>query len=306
MSDTMSRRSFLERSAGAVLAAGMAGAAARASGEPAAREERMAAEGPMKAVIYGMLPDTLSMDERFKLARDVGFAGVEVSPVGLEEAEKMRAAADRAGIPIHSIIFGGWGTPLSAADEDVRKRGLAEVESALRSAKVLGADGVLLVPGVVNAQTRYVDAYTRSQAAVRKLIPIAEELRVRVLIENVWNNFLLSPLEFARYLDEIDSPWVQAYFDVGNVVRFAWPQDWIRTLGKRIRKVHIKDFKGGPGLGTGGEWVNLREGSIDWPEVRRALTEIAYTGYMTTELGGGDEAYLRDLSARFDRILAGE
>jgi hexulose-6-phosphate isomerase len=113
------------------------------------------------------------------------------------------------------------------------------------------------------------------------------------------------PLEFARYIDELNSPWVQAYFDVGNVVRFGWPQDWIRTLGKRTRKVHIKDFKGGPGLGTGGEWVNLREGSIDWPEVMRALAEVGYEGYLTCELKGGDEAYLRDLSARIDLILAG-
>jgi hexulose-6-phosphate isomerase len=218
----------------------------------------------------------------------------------------MRAAADKAGIRIHSVIYGGWDAPLSHPDPAVAGRGLQQARSALRSASSLGADNILLVPAVVNARTRYVDAYKRSQENVRTLIPAAQELKVMILIEEVWNNFLLSPLEFARYVDEFNSPWVQAYFDVGNVVRFAWPEDWIRTLGTRIKKVHIKDFKGGPGLGTSGAWVNLREGSINWPEVRRALAEIGYADYMTCELAGGDEAYLRDLSARFDKILAGE
>jgi len=158
---------------------------------------------------------------------------------------------------------------------------------------------------VVNAKTRYADAYTRSQAAIRQLIPEAQDRKVILAVEEVWNNFLLSPLEFARYVDEFRSPWVRAYFDVGNVVRFGWPQDWIRTLGRRIRKVHVKDFKGGPGLGTGGEWVNLLEGSIDWREVRAALMEVGFNDFLTLELGGGDEGYLRDLSGRLDRIIAG-
>jgi hexulose-6-phosphate isomerase len=129
-----------------------------------------------------------------------------------------------------------------------------------------------------------------------------------ICVEEVWNNFLLSPLEYCQYIDGFHSPWVHAYFDVGNVVAFAWPEDWIRTLGHRVRKVHLKDFKGGPGLfgGIGGHWANLREGSINWPEVRRAFTEIGYNGYMTTELSGGDEAYLRDVSQRVDLILAGQ
>lgn len=240
------------------------------------------------------------------MARDIGFDGIEAPPIlDAAEAERMRAAAERAGLPIHSVIFGGWKTPLSDPDPAVRERGRKEVEAGLQSAKNLGADTLLLVPAVVNAQTRYRDAYDRSQTEIRRLIPMAERLKVRILIENVWNNFLLSPLEFAQYIDSFKSPWIQAYFDVGNVVAFAWPQDWIRTLGKRIKKVHLKDFKGGPGLfgAPGGKWVNLRDGSIDWPEVRRAFADIGYEDYMTVELGGGDESYLRDVSARVDQIL---
>lgn len=264
-------------------------------------------KGPRKAIMFGMLPNLPSLEDRFKLARDVGFEAVEAPPLTDEaECERMRKAAEAAQVRIHSVIYGGWGAPLSSADPEVIQKGLAAVEASLKGAALMGADGLLLVPAVVNGSTRYVDAYRRSQANIRKLIPVAERYKVAILIENVWNNFLLSPLEFARYIDEFKSRWVQAYFDCGNVVAFGWPEDWIRTLGPRIKKVHLKDYRGGPGLGSRGEFVHLREGSVNWPEVRRALAEVGFTGYMTPELAGGDEAYLRDLSQRIDKILAGE
>jgi hexulose-6-phosphate isomerase len=263
---------------------------------------------PKKSVMFSMLPGTLSLDDRFKMARDVGFAGVEAPPItDLAECDKMRAAAARAGIPIHSVIYGGWDPPLTHPSADARAKSLKNAEAALRGAKQMGADGILLVPGVVNAQTRYVDAYKYASEGIRRLIPVAEEIQAFINVEEVWNNFLLSPMEFAAFVDSFKNKWVQAYFDVGNVVTFGWPEDWIRTLGKRIKKIHLKDYKGGPGLfgGNKGSFVNLREGSINWPEVRKALDEIGYDGFMTTELGGGDEAYLRDVSERVDKIIAG-
>ena len=328
MAEKISRRGFIKKTGGLAVAAGLgigSGAAEGAPTRPRKAEDGVAttsaeipssaqeptkrapAEGPKKAVMYSMLPGKLSWEDRFKLARDVGFEGVEGPPTSESEAEKLRAAADKAGLRIHSVIFGGWDAPLSSGDPEVVARGLKAAENAMRAAKIMGADDILLVPALVNAQTRYEDAYTRSQANVRKLIPLAETLKVLILVEEVWNNFLLSPLEYCRYVDSFKSKWVQSYFDVGNVVAFAWPEDWILTLGKRIKKVHLKDYKGGPGLfgSRKGDFVNLREGSIDWPTVRRAFAEIGYTGYMTTELGGGDEAYLRDVSQRFDKILAG-
>lgn len=263
-----------------------------------------------KSVVLGMLPGNMPMEDRLKMLRDTGFEGVEAHPVHgrpldevKAEAEKMRKAADSAGIKIHSIIFGGWHAPLSSPDPAVIERGMTDVRNNLIMASMMGADSLLLVPAVVNAKVRYSEAWTRSHANIKQLIPDAEKAKCRINIEEVWNNFLLSPVEFAKYIDDFKSKYVQAYFDVGNVVRFAWPQDWIRTLGKRIQRLHIKDFKGGPGLGTGGQWVNLWEGSIEWPEVKRALDEIAYDGWMTCELGGGDEAYFKDLSARVDRII---
>src|SRR5208283_6246503 len=131
----------------------------------------------------------------------------------------------------------------------------------------------------------------------RTLIPLAEELKVILALEEVWNKFLLSPLEFARYIDEFQSPWVRSYFDVGNVVLYGYPQDWIRTLGKRIVKLHLKDFqfKRDPvGKKQVADWVALREGAIDWKEVYKALIEVGYSGSATVELPGGDAAYLRE------------
>jgi hexulose-6-phosphate isomerase len=175
---------------------------------------------------------------------------------------------------------------------------MAGMETALRSAKALGAKTVLLVPGIVTETVGYGDAYKRSQEHIRKLLPLAEQLEVIIAVENVWNKFLLSPLEFARYVDEFESPWLKAYFDIGNVIIFGYSQDWIRTLGKRIVKIHLKDFRR-----KGYQWTNLLEGDVNWKQVRQALGEIGYDGFMTTELDGGDKAYLTDLSNRIDKII---
>jgi L-ribulose-5-phosphate 3-epimerase len=296
------RRDLLQAAAGSTLI----GAIGRVEAEPEITPSPThplapaSAWRPKKSLLFAMLPERLPLDDRLKLARDVGFEGVEAPPMSVAEAEKVRAAAEKAGVRVHSVIYGGWGAPLSDPDPAVAERGRGEVEAALHCAQALGADNVLLVPAVVNAKTRYVEAYERSQKQIRKLIPLAERLKVGIAVEEVWNNFLLSPLEFARYVDEFHSPWLQAYFDVGNVVAFAWPEDWIRTLGKRIRRVHLKDFKR-----DSRQFVNLRDGDVDWREVRRAFMEVGFNGYMTCELGGGDEAYLRDVSARVDRIIAG-
>jgi hexulose-6-phosphate isomerase len=224
-----------------------------------------------------------------------------------EEAAEIRDAAAKAGLRIHSVMnMDHWRLPLSSADPDVVRRSVLGMETSLRNAKLWGADAVLLVPAVVNAATPYKDAYQRSQRVIReRLLPMARDLKIVIAIEEVWNKFLLSPIEFARYVDEFDSPWLKAYFDVGNVVLFAFPQDWIRTLGSRIVKVHLKDFTfdGRNGRFT---WKPIGEGDIDWPEVRRALADIRYAGYVTTEVAEGDAAYLKDVGTRVDRFLAGQ
>ncbi len=257
--------------------------------------------GLKKALLLSMLPDHLSYVERFNLAKEVGFDGIEAPPISdPEEKKKIRAASELSGVPVHSIIYGGWHAPLSSADPRTVEKGIQDVLAALQCAKELGADTVLLVPAVVNESTRYADAYTRSQQNIRQLLPRAEKLKVVIAVENVWNNFLLSPLEFARYVDEFRSPFVKAYFDVGNVLAFGWSEDWIRTLGRRIHRIHLKDFKR-----STRQFVNLLEGDVNWREVRKALDEIGYRGFLTAELSGGDVNYLRDVAQRIDRIIAG-
>jgi hexulose-6-phosphate isomerase len=257
-----------------------------------------------KAVLWDMLPGDIEMEARFQLAKKVGFAGVQAPAFpDLKTAEQMKTAADNTGMIIHSVIYGGWEAPLTSADQEVANRGMQGVRNAIDCAVIYHAGDILLVPGIVNAGTRYMEAWQRSHDCLKKLVPYAEKNKVEILIEEVWNNFLLSPLEFVRYVDELKSPWLQAFFDVGNVVAFGWPEDWIRTLGHRIRSVHLKDYKGGPGLGSNGHFCALGDGSINWPEVRKAFKEIGYAGWVTTELAGGDEAYLRDVSQRVDRCI---
>ena len=289
----MERRSFLKYAATATVATGLLGRSITAQAGQKGTKMR-------KALQFGMLPKNLSNADKFKLAKECGFEGIEGSPMeDLTAAEEMGKMAREAGVPIHSIVYGGWGAPFSDPDPKVIEKGLAGMETALLSAKALGAETVLLVPAIVNENVGYGEAYERSQKNIRKLLPMAEKLGIVIAVENVWNKFLLSPLEFARYVDEFDSPWLKAYFDVGNVILFGYSQDWIRTLGKRIVKIHLKDFKR-----KGYEWTNLLEGDVNFKQVRLALQEVGYDGFLTTELGGGDKAYLTDLSKRIDRIIA--
>ena len=264
--------------------------------------------GREKAVLISMLPADLPYAARFKMARDAGFDAVEMQTIARDdEAAEVRDAALGAGLRIHSVMNADhWRFPLSSGDRDVVNRSVAGMGLSLRNAARWGADTVLLVPAVVDATTSYKDAWTRSQQVIReRLLPMASELKVIVAVEEVWNKFLLSPLEFGRYVDELDSPWLKAYFDVGNVVFYGYPQDWIRSLGARIAKVHLKDFHLDRPNGRFA-WTNIGDGDIDWREVRRAFDDIGYRGYVTTEVAGGDAAYLKDLAGRVDRFLAGQ
>ena len=300
------RREFLRSLAAAASTAAATPMlhAARAS----AGTQTPAQSGIRKAVLLSMLPKEGTYEQRFEIARKAGFEALEIQTINRqEEAEEIRDAAKKVGLRIHSVMNADhWRYPLSSSSPEDVKRSVTGMETSLRNAALWGADTVLLVPAVVDAGTSYRDAYTRSQKIIReRLLPMAKDLKVIIAVEEVWNKFLLSPLEFARYVDEFESPMLQAYFDVGNVVLYAFPQDWIRTLGKRIVKLHVKDFQMDRRNGRF-FWKNVGEGDIDWQEVRRALNEIGYSGYMTTEVEGGDLAYLTDLSARLDRFLAGE
>jgi len=294
---SINRRTFLQSTA-------MLSAMAAVQTQPA----RSAAGMPKKAVLVSMLPKKMSYMEKFELAKDVGFEGIEAMTIeDVKIADEIREASTKAGIKIHSVMnMAHWRYPISSSNPEDVSKSVAGMETSLRNAKLWGADTVLLVPAVVNPATRYQDAYTRSQKVIReRLLPLAQELKVVIGIEEVWNKFLLSPMEFAAYVDSFNSPYVKAYFDVGNVLLYGYPQDWVRTLGKRIAKIHVKDFKMDR-KESKYYWKNLGEGDLDWPEVRKALAEVGYEDYITTEIDGGDATYLKDVVARLDRFLAGQ
>jgi len=310
---TSSRREFLKTSVTATCSAGLGGsallevlAAAPAASSPGATHFTPAVEhlALKKGMVFDMLPGSLSFADRFKLARDVGLEVVQAPTTpDQHQAEEMKRAADGAGIRIDSVMnMDHWKYPLSSSDPAVVEKSLAGMRTSLQNAKLWGSDTVLLVPAVVNPQTPYREAWTRSQKEIRKLIPLAEELKVVIAIEEVWNKFLLSPLEMATYIGEFQSQWIKAWFDVGNVMLYGYPQDWIRTLGKSIVKVHLKDFKRKE---DGYAWVNLGDGDVDWAAVRQAFADTGYSGSVIAELKGGDEPYLRDVSSRIDKLLLG-
>ena len=260
-----------------------------------------------KAVKYGMVAGELSVLQKFELLRKLGYDGIEMPSPAELDIDEVLSARDTTGLIVHGVVDSAhWRDPLSAPDPEVRARGRKALEQALHDCRRYGGDTVLLVPAVVNASVSYEEAYRRSQSEIRAVLPVAEELGIAIALENVWNNFLLSPLEAARYVDELESPRVGWYFDVGNVVRYGWPEHWIRVLDKRILKLDIKEYsrakRDNEGLWKGFN-VALGEGDCNWPAVMAALDEIGYEGWATAELGAGDETYLADVAARMDRIL---
>jgi hexulose-6-phosphate isomerase len=283
----------------------MSGGAVMAASMPALGQARERAV--RKAVKYEMIAGDLPVLDKFQLVRSLGFDGVEMMSPANYDRDEVLAARDRSGIVIHGVVNSEhWRSPLSDPDPAVRARGREALEHALRDAKSYGSTTVLLVPAVVNKQVSYADAWKRSRAEIRRVLPLAEEVRVRIAIENVWNNFLLSPLEAARYVDELESPWIGWYFDVGNVVRYGWPDQWIRILDHRILKLDIKEYsrvkRDNEGIWKGFN-VEIGDGDCDWPAVRAALRDIGYEGWATAEVRGGDAARLKEIADRMDGAL---
>ena len=266
--------------------------------------------------------------------KDAGFDGVEAGIVGPGQAERARFTAEKLGLRIHSVMR-GW-AEFNSGKQDNVESSIDVTVDALYAAQAYGADTVLLVPGrtkvepmpepwefriafdlktghlervVEKDNERYRDyiaahdhAYDTFQTAIHRLIPIAKKTGVVIAVENVWSNLFVDPHHFAHLIDSFRSPWVRAYFDIGNHVKYSPPQKWISVLGKRIAKCHVKDFKLNPD-GKGGKFVNIREGSVNWAVVIDALTRIGYRGWLTIE--GSRELAMDEQSRRLDLIIAG-
>lgn len=251
---------------------------------------------------YGMVTEGSTVLEKFQLLADLGYDGVELdSPSNLDLSE-VAEAMDATGLVVPGVVDSvHWRDTLGDPDPEVRARGREGLETALRDAARLGATTALLVPAVVNQSISYADAYERSQLEIRRVLPLAEELGVTIAFENVWNNFLLSPLEAARYIDEFESRHVGWYLDVGNIVLYGWPEHWVEALGPRIAKLDIKDYSRSK-LDNEGRWkgfgVGIGEGDAGWPRVMAALDRVGYEGWASAEVGGGGSARLAEILER--------
>lgn len=309
MTQPVNRREFLQDSGVALAASALVASAVAGTASNALAQEKAAAPATVafkKAVKLSMVEGATVLD-KFKLVKECGFHGIDVDGPPLKHEEVLKAR-DETGLTIHGVVTHlHWSQPLSHPDPKVRENGLNSLLQAIKDSKAYGGTTVLLVVGVVNKEISYADAYTRTQEEIKKALPLATELGIKIAFENVWNMFLLSPLEFARYIDEFQSPQVGAYFDVGNVVNYGWPEQWIKVLGKRILKVDVKEYsrarrdKNGPYAGFG---APLGEGDCDWPAVLKALAEVGITeAWGTAEVTGGGKDRLTDISTRMDKIL---
>jgi len=246
-----------------------------------------------KAVGFTMVKEDLSVEDKLKLVKDVGFEGVETPTQLLDkkmpEPGVLARASEKAGVPVHGVVNSSHHDLTGAIDEAV----------------IYGATSVLHVVRP-DPKGSFIENYKRTQATIRRAIQHAEKKRIHILIENVWNTFLIEPLTMARYIDELDSPYVKAYFDVGNVVRWGFPQHWIEVLGERIVKIHVKEYNLKVAMSEGmskGFDFPLGQGSIDWDRVRKELKKIGYRGWATAEVNGGDRRRLAEISQQMDRVL---
>jgi len=297
MTTPSSRRQFLTTStlaaAGTVAATNLAAQdAARATGKGPSLEGRI-----FKAVKGGKKGGETPL-QFFERLKKLGFDGVESGNAG--QAAAYAEATEKTGVMFHGLVCGWhWGaTRLSSPDADARAKGLANMEKNIRDTYRLGGSAVLLVPGKVGgANETHEHVWDRSIAEVRKILPLASRLGIRILIETVWNGFCESPAVFRDYIDAFDSPWVGAYFDIGNMQKFAPAEEWIRTLGNRNVKLDIKDW------GRKNGFCRLGEGDVDWDKVRAALKEVGFSGWATRE---GRDKNLEDTSALIDQLLIGK
>lgn len=302
---TMNRKNFIRSATLLAGAAAITPGMASASASPVDGTSKVALK---KGLGYAMIKEDLPLTDKFKLVKDLGFDGVEMnSPVDLNK-EDILSAMEKSGIEIPSLVNRDhWSKPLSDPDPAVREQCIHSMIKSLQEVKDFGGDTVLLVPGVVNENVPYEQAYITAQESIRRLIPHAEATGIQIALENVWNNFLISPVEAKRFVDEINHPLVGWYFDVGNILRYGWPEHWIKTLNRRIMKLHIKEFSrdimNNQGLRQGFK-VNLLEGDNNWPVVMKAVADIGYSGgWITVEVPGGDRNHLKDISERMDKII---
>jgi L-ribulose-5-phosphate 3-epimerase len=314
MTTPLNRRDVLKLGGGVLAMAALGRSAGGAEGDAKPDAPKPDAPRPKralkKAVMWDMIGAGKTVLEKFEALKEAGFDGVEMNSPSNIPVDEVKAACATTGMLVEGVVDSvHWQQTLSHNSPEMRAAGLKGLETALRDCKAMGGTSVLLVPGVVDKSVSYDDCWKRSQEQIRKAVPLARELGVKIAIENVWNHFIMSPLEAARYVDEFEAPDVVGWhFDIGNVIVYGWPAQWVRILGKRIVKLHIKEFSRAKANNEGlwkGFNVELTDGEDnDWPAVVKALDDIGYNTWACAEVGGGDLKRLKFVSERMDRILA--
>lgn len=262
----------------------------------------------LKALKFGMIGGDGSILEKFTLVQACGFDGIEMDSPSDWDLQEVLDAKNATGLSIPGVVLSThWNKPFNHPDVQTRKDASDALDRALHDCKALGGTSVLVVPAVVNESMGYAQAYERSHEEIAKHIPTAENLGVSIAFENVWNNFLLSPIEAARYVDEFESKIVGWHFDIGNIVNFGYPSQWIETLSHRILKLDVKDFsrqkRNDEGLWKGFS-VEIGDGDSDWGRVCEALKKINYTGWAAAEVGGGGKERLTQIAMRMDSVFS--
>lgn len=266
-----------------------------------------------KAVMIGMVGEGDTLLDKFNILRDCGFEGAECDSPSSVPMDEVLEAQEKSGLIVHGLVDSQhWGKPLNHPAEQIREEAIKAMETCIRDAEKLGSTSILLVPGIVNNDMPYDECYRLSQEGIKRVLPVARECNVKIAVENVWNGFLLSPLEAARYVDEFNDPLVTWHFDIGNVINFVRPAQWAKILGKRIVKLHIKDFslkkRDNEGMWKGFN-IELGEGDAGWPDAMNALDEVGYStaqpgNWATAEVRGGDRKRLQQVSEQMDRLFA--
>ncbi len=274
-----------------------------------------------KGLCYAGLRRDVEPREAFERARAAGFHGIELGlsaegrvnmPSPYDAPDRAAELARSVGLELPSVSGPGFVDLFSRPTEEVIPEIVARTERGCQAARALGATAMLQIPGFVQIAwdpkspvIPYDVAWERALAIYQALAPVAARHGVCLCVENVWNGFLLSPLEMRQFVDAIGSPAVRVYFDVGNQLVNGFPEQWLRILGPRIGRIHLKDFR--TAIGNLNGFVMLLEGDVDWAAVMSAVREIGYDGYLTAEYGPyrhGPDTLLAHLSASMDRIIA--
>lgn len=264
-----------------------------------------------KGYMLNTFPDrSLPLIEKFRIIKEAGFAGVE--PPNDADPDTVLRARDETGLEIASMSCGGSSRPFASALKPIRDKAVEEIKTALRNAKRYGARSILVVPGKVDETTTYRQNWDRCAECIQACMPAAEETGVKMAIENVWNNFLQSPMECVQFIDQFRSPMVAMHFDIGNMMCLGWPEQWIEIIGSRIACIHIKEFSRRKLYEEGkrkGFEVEYLEGDNDWPAIMKALRDAGYNGWAIAEPAYRPKDIeplerLTEISRRMDRMLA--